>query len=71
MFSLLSRGGSVATTSLARVRHLAAFMLTVTLVSAGVTASSTALHSDDSLFDRAFGGYSDIKLVRAFQLPTT
>lgn len=70
MFSLLTRGGSVAGSAIVRVRRIATIVLTATLISGGFAAGTTLGGLHDPRVERAFGGYSDVKLVRDFQLPT-
>lgn len=70
MFSLLTRGGSAAGSSLVHQRRLAALALTAALISGGLAAGTTTTGHDRPAGERAFGGYSDVKLVRDFQLPT-
>lgn len=70
MWSLLARGGSAAGASARHLRRLTAAMLVATLMTGAAAGLTTALRLDSAGLERGHGGYSDIKLVRDFQLPT-
>lgn len=70
MFSLLSRGSAAASALLRTLHRAAAVVMTIAMITGtaaiGMTIASTA--GDD--VERFFGGRSDVKLIRDFQLPT-
>lgn len=70
MFSLLSRGGAAASALLRTLRHTAAVVMTIAMITGTAAISTTIASTGDDDAERAFGGHSDVKLIRDFQLPT-
>jgi hypothetical protein len=70
MFSLLSRGGAAAGAVLRSIRRAAAVVMTMTMITGTAAIGTTIASTIGDGPERAFGGYSDVKLVRDVQLPT-